>query len=897
MWKKLRARALLLLELCLDLSLLILFSAQAFVAACLLIYGYIPMPAEWTNKVLLEQTFNNCYIQASSFRLKLNGAIQVTELKVYYGEMSEPLLEASSTELEYTLRKDGVYQFTPTELVMSNGTLQMPAIYAPDGKRRAILEAITFHLTPTEELIRIDSFAAQHEDIRLRGSIDWPLQTRSSSGSEVPPLERFYKLIATALKEKERFSPFIQPTLEFSLTARQDKSVDVSTHLSCETLKYIHATGTNFDFKTSFKLQDGRFTPLEPLILHAKAINIPKFALSATAITAYVAKDQWSELLQAKWPDFEISAYQLSTHGVELDSPKAKISPVNFPELAFSGSTSGLKGGVAFSGKINSANRSGQLHANGNVDIFSLFPQSARTKLPKLEFGSTPYYDLSIHLDEGFQVNSTRFRIDVDDVTANGLTFDHILATGSYQDGLIDLDTALIDRGKQWIDATFSLNRSTQDFKLSLLGSALPDQYGPLLPKWWDKLFKDIDFDRNELGYGDFVIYGNTEPKSKIFFLGHASATNVTYKEARIDEGELIVRGRRNYTELHSINAKTGDGWAKGNVGFTGGKLGLVSVRYDFDSLMPLEVASKIFGSTVAGIISDFEVTQLPRITLDGAVFNNAYTEYAQLDYCKLAATIQTPITFKKTPLDHLRFTLYNRNRDTYLRDVEFGYADGDGSAQIDIRNTLDENQLRLQLSLKGANQAKAIHNLPSLDDIESQLTNTEALDPEKKRNHGQLDLNIDVVGPLDNLYGYNGYGDFTVANNQLGAIQLLGPLSKLLKNTRLNFTSFNLKQMTTSFEIAEDTLNFSDLTLDGPRTKIRGQGTLHLPDQALNMNMSVSLFENMGASNSKINTFRKFITAPLPNLLVFDLKGTMQEQKIRSRYDPRQFIPILKDL
>jgi len=531
MWKKLRAGGLLTLELCLDLLLLVVFSAQAFLVGCLLIYGYIPAPQKWMNRTLFETQIDGFYMQAESYRLKLSGEIEVTGFKVYHGEMHHPLFEADSTALNYTLRTDGAFKFTPTELIVSNGTLLMPAIYAPDGTHSAILEHITFHLTPSEDLIRIDSIVAQHEDIRLRGSIDWPIQP-SSEATAMPPVERFYKLIAIALKEKERFSPFIEPTLEFALTARQDDSVDVSLHLSCEQLEHSHATGTDFTLKSDFKIHNGALIPQSALLLQAKEIDVPAVHLAAKEISAYVAIDQWPGLLHGVWPEFEISAYHLTTHQIELNSPQVILSPANFPELEFSGSANGLNGGAAFSGQLNSITHSGHLHAHGSVDVFTLLPEAALAKLPKLEFGSMPYYDLSIRLNEGFKLESTSFRIDVDQVTANGLTFDHILANGSYSEGHFSLDEILIDRDQQWIDATFSFDSPSKDFKIALKGSALPDQYGPLLPKWWDKIFKDIDFDPDTLGYGDFVIYGNATPRSGVFFLGHAQATNVAYKKA-----------------------------------------------------------------------------------------------------------------------------------------------------------------------------------------------------------------------------------------------------------------------------------------------------------------------------------------------------------------------------
>ncbi len=869
MWKKIRARGFLLLELCFNLLLLTLFSAQAFVAGCLCIYGYIPAPAQWLNKTLLEQQFDGFYIQAESFRLKLSGEIELTKLQIYHSEINDPIMTADSTALGYTLLDQGTYQFTPTEFVLSNGTLNMPAIYSPDGNRTTILESVAFHISPSKGFIRVNSFAAKLEDIFLRASSnDLPLQ--SFGNTESPPIHRLYKIIADALKEKEHFSPFKNPTLEFALTAQADDSVDVSVHLSCEDLEHTYATetdfkGTDFNFQTKFKLQNGVITPLDPLMLRAKEIEVQKFNFKAEQISAHVATDKWIGLLNGAWPEFAISAQSVTTNWVELEGSQAIISPANYPDLQFTGSTNGLKGGVAFKGQLNSAIKSGHIQAEGSVDI------------------------------DGLKLNSAIFRIDAQNVTVNELKFNSIKTAGSYNENTFTLDKILIERGTQWIDATFSQNNSTKDFKLTLLSSIQPEQYSPVLPKWWSKICTDIDFSKATYSDSNFAIYRCSDPNPEVFFFGHAAAHRAAYRGALIEEAEMIVRGRGNYVELLNIDAKTDDGWAKGDVSFTSGKIpdrGPLSVRYHFDSLMPLDVASKIFGGTIARIINDFEVTKLPRVKLDGVTFNDAYPQYADKDTFDLDADIDTPITFKKTPLDHLQFKLYSRQEAIHLRGLEFGYAEGNGTAQCDIE---DGNNLRIRLSLRDANQAKAIEDLPSFDDIETHLTQPEANSDEVIRSKGKLDLDLHVQGPIDNLYAFNGYGDFAINNEEIGAIQLLGPLSSLLKNTRISFTSFNLDRMTARFAVEQEMINFSDFIIEGPRTKIWSQGTMHLPDQALNMDVRVKLFENTGNPESKINTFRKLISSPLPNLLVFNLKGTIHDQKLRFRYDPRNFIPGLK--
>jgi hypothetical protein len=897
MWKKLRAIGLSCLEIGLDLSLLILFSIQAFAVGCLLIYGHLTVPTDWINQLLKEQKVEGYYLQAESFRLQLNGEIQLTKLEVYNEAANEPILEAESTALRYQLFSNGAL-FTPTEFVLSNGTLQMPAIYSPDGKRTAILEHIAFHLTPRKDLIQVDSFAARHADIRLRGSIDWPLNP-STNSTPPPSLKDIYTFVATALKEKERFTPFIQPTIEFSLAARKDQSIDVSAHLSCEDLKHPQVTGSYFDLQGTFKLIDGEFVPKSALMLRAKDINVPAFDFSGKEIAIQILEDQWAGLLNGVWPEFEISAYLLSTHGVELKSSSLQLSPANYPELQFSGYTSGLKGGIAFSGEMNSETKSGQINANGSVDLFTLIPTDTLATLPQIEFESPPYYELSLTLDEGFKLDHARFRINANQVTANGLSFNYFEAEGDYLEDTFQLSQIYIDRDNQWASGTLSFNHLTHDFTSTLLGSVLPAQYGPVLPSWWDKVFEDIDFNPSHPGDGDFVINGNASPNGEVFFFGSGKVQKVAYKKAYIDEGQLIVRGRGNYVELHNIDAKTGEGWAKGDIGFTSGKHpehGLLSIRYEFDSLMPLDVASKIFGHTVTSILNDFEVAKLPRVKLTGVTFDQAYTRYANDNNLDLEADIRTPISFKKTPLEHLHFKLHSRNTGIFLRDLQYGYAEGNGSAEVDIYDTAEHsNHLRINLTLNDANQAKAIENLPSFDKIKSHLSKAETKEKEESiGSTGILNLSLQVEGPLDDLYAYNGYGGFVTDNDDLGAIQLLGPLSRLLQDTPLNFTSFNLNRMTAAFKVKQTMIDFSELIIEGPLTKISSTGTYHIPDQALDLRLRVNLFANIGDPESTINTLRKLITSPLPNLLIFDVTGTLQDQKIRSSYDPRNLIPGL---
>ena len=890
MWKKYETKSMKLLIVSLDCVLLLSFFAQSLIMGCLIAYGYIPLPAKWANDKLSEMQFNGLYIQANNFRLKLWRKFELVDLEIYHDEIKNPILKATSAEIQYGLNTRKNRLFKLNKLIFTNGTLMMPAVYAPDGKRTVVLENVTFHLSPTEQKFKINSFVAKHEDIYLRGSIEWPLM--ASQKKEKMSVKQFYQLVASALRKREHFSPFIKPTLDFALSVRTDNSTDVALLLSCEQLKHSQLTGNYFSLSTDFVLNEGDLSTDSPLLLRAEEITFSGLNVFAKAITAHVKANRWPEIFQGILPKFEISTHRLTVHNVELNAPRIEIEPSAFPILQFSGTTCGLQGSAEFSGALNSQTRSGKVKVSGGIDIYDLLPDSFVEKLPELQFDSKPFCDLSVLFDKEFEVRNANFYVNLEKLTADNIRFDNITAKGFYQDDRLSFDNIHIDRQKQWVDAAVHLNNHTRDFQIFLFGSALPKQYNSLLPKWWSIIFEDLHFEPETPAYGDFAIYGNASENPKVSLFGSARASNLRYKDAFFDTCELIVRGRQNYFEVDDIKASIGEGRATGRLGFTNSRKsqkGLISVRYRFDGSLPIEVASQSIGDPVATIIENFELTAFPNIQVDGVFFNKEFEQYAVSDLITLKAEVKSPLKFKGTPLDYLNFNLFGQGDNFYLRDVGFGYADGDGNAIIDILPVDDLNrQMCFKLALRNANHAKAVEHFPGYgDDGSSPKSAAEKLDY-IVRSSGLVDFNLHAKGPFTDIYGYDGFGDLEIRNEALGAIQLLGPLSELLKNTVFNFTSFNLDRMNANFTVDQEQLIIENMEINGPRTRIWANGTLQLPDQALDVDVKVSLFANVGSSESAINAFGRAIASPLPNLLSFKLGGTLKNQKVRSKFDPR---------
>jgi hypothetical protein len=884
------------LELFLDAVLLLVFIAQAFIIGCVTTLGHVPLPAEWANQKLNQRLPDVLSIRAENFYLTLDAQIEVENITLRSEGFKTPLFEGESAFIRIVPGSLIRLQPEVASVVIAQGRLNLPAVYSPSGMDQQILDRIALKLIPESDTLKIDSFAALHEDIRLRGSLAWrPVEQpkEESLGDLSAQIHRFLGIASNAIRQKSRIKGLRQPTVFFQINPGSDDSVEINGAVSSRLLELPQVKATNVSLETDFSIGTDQLISRSSVMFHADQIDLPNFQISARSATALTNKEDWDELLAGQLPDLEIAAEALRIERLELESPRLKLRPRAYPRVSFDGSASDTGGAVRFSGEVDAEAFSGKIDAAGNIHLLPLAPSSIRSKLPALGFETPPYYDLSVDFAEGFALRSAELHAEVNDLSVEGIRFDHLRASAYFEDRLLRIPNVYLRRDWQWLDVGFQLDLDSQDYKVSLFGFAKPYDYNDILPRWWGPIFKDFDFEEADDGLGDFIIYGNTRKRAADLFFGHARASNISYKGVHVNEGTLFVRGRGPYAEIHALDAVSGDGWVRGDIRFAS-RLdhvrGPMSVRLDLDTLLPLSDAQKLFDGDVAKVIADFETEALPRTTLTGAIFNDAYPEFAGKSFVDLSANCRSPIKFRDIPLEHLKFNLFGRNDITYLRNIRIGYAGGDGTADADVMTSGDGPvTTRFRFGLKGADQSSAIANIRALKGEPSETS-----DKELEADPGTLGIMLHAQGPVDDPFRFTGVGRLRIENERLSSIQLFGPLSRQLQNTGFGFTSFALDTLEADFRLAEDTAHITELEVDGPRTNVRARGRMNLIDQVLDMRVSVYLFGNTGDPDSNLRKFGDFITKPIPNLLEFELTGTADAQKWRSLYDPRKLIPQL---
>lgn len=890
-----RSPAISLIELCFDGLLLLCFILQAFLLGCLFAYGHLPLPAYWLNQNISRQLPPGLSIKAQSYALTLDGTLRLRNLELHLEDIEGAVFLADDADAVFGLQWNLRQAFYLRECILLNGLLFIPAVYSPDGSDRAVLEKIALRLLPVEDGLSLKSFAAQHEDIRLRGGVDWSRAGKTATTSIRERADTLFKQLAGLLKQREKIAGLDRPTLFFKIDARDDLPIQIETSVSTRSYQHPAFKATNLRLDARLELEGHSLSNPSSISLRADAIELPDYRTQASGIRARLEHQDWAVLIDGKWPAMKVVADSLEIADLKLQTSQIQLRSQAHPDLAFSGLTSGSVGAAEFSGSLNLESKAAQVRAAGNLDLRTLAPEKILAHLPRFASKSPPYYNLSVNFAEDFTLHTADLRVRVDGLEVDDISFDHIRLLGNYRDGIYSIKQCGLRRGWQWLDLGFHLDTESQDYALTLKGFAKPDDYNAILPRWWRGIFRDFDFSTIENGLGDFVIYGSIGKKASGFFFGHAAAKNVRYKGVQMDAGELFVRGHGPYAEVHRLQVRSGVGFVQGDLRFAS-RLdevrGPMSVRLDLDAKLPVSDMKKIFDQDIARILDDFESKALPRIQVRGAIFNNDYPEFAGLSWIDLRANCPAPLVYKGLPLESLGFELKGRPNITYLREINLGFAGGKAQAQADILSGGETPaKTRFRISLKNADPELAIARIQSLKDPANQ-----AVTEERTLEAGRLDLELHAQAPVNGLAGMRGRGTFQLQDDALYAIQLFGPLSKLLQDTRLGFTSFALDTMEGTFSLENKVIRFDPIEVKGPQSRIEARGNMGLENNKLDMRVSVFLFGNAGNPDSTLRQISDFIRRPIPNILEFELSGTPENQSWRSLYDPRNLLPDYKN-
>lgn len=875
---------------CLTSLLLLLLVAQCISIVCLLAYGALLIPSAWANNWLKQYEYSGLHLQSDAVSLRVNGDLELHRATVSWADHPNALLSADTIVIHTQLFSNFKFQPSLKSLSLSNGTLFIPSIYSPSGRREPIVKDLSFSVSKLEKSYRVSNFAAVRKTMRLNGEMHLEFDNLRRMKELRPiPIRNFYETIADLLKVDFYTSIFDSPSVYFDLRKSVTDGLLISTQLYSPKVQYNDITGKNFQFSTSLKLQESQIVNAEPLHFSLQHFKSEQSNIQIESVAGLIQECNLGEITKRRWPECTVATTSAKWHEYQISSSKITINPIHYPEIHFIGSVHSDLGSVQLTSTLDAVDLSGTLDARGLVNILPLLPENLRQQIPEYHFSSLPYCRLQLQLANQLKLNRLNYKAKSKNIKLGRIAFDSLNTSGNFDGTTLTVNSLSFDRGEQYFDMNLLWNTKVQSYQSALRGFIIPNEYNEIMPTWWGSIFNDnFVFNSNSLVYGDFLIAGNLEPVTETSFYGSVKGENLSYKSVPIASGSLIFRGRNNYSEINQLRAISPFGFINGNIQFTqfhDGIQSLASIRYDIDAKLPIKYARNLVSKNIESNFAAFNSEQPATISFNGAQFRESfYPQFQDKGYIHLAIDSNGPVSYWGNPLDYLRFNLTSARDLVSIRELYFGYAKGNGRGGIDILNSKHSPEFCTQLSLKDADYNLALTGINVNNDLHQEIKKTVTKDEQPS----SININLHVKGPTNDLYKLKGYGDLTIQDSNLGSIPVLGPLSTLLQDTPLNFTSFNLNKMNGQFSVENEQLNFDRISINGPQSTVTASGTMQLKDYALDMNLGVDLFGNLIRNNNgRATGLQKTIKLlnPLNYLLQFKLTGTLSEQHLQLFY------------
>ena len=661
--------------------------------------------------------------------------------------------------------------------------------------------------------------------------------------------------------------------IECFLERTSHESFKLSTMLSSESINVFNNKLESFQIQISYSSDSSEHS----VYFQAEDFSSSQISIQSNAIIGQLKLDD-----QMQIDSIEINTGPTRLKSTVIDSISAKVAPKNTDCFSLDGTLFHKNHLLNILGdyQINTPQNTFLIKAHLNLNELQkdYFPQFENYEI---ESSNSIFTDTEIILGKNFNLLEARGIVHGEGITINSTPLQYLSNDFQWINKRLKASSLFrINQRDSSLNTVF--NAESGDYTVILFGSTFSSDFYTLLPKWWENTFSDFSYTDNTKCFHDFAIYGTLNSPIPDFLLGSVQTENIYYKGVPVKYGDVLVKGKNYCTEITLRDIQTEAGNTKGVIKITIKPDGFrkpESVRTKLKSELTIKTAEKLFGNDIQQILSNFESPFTHKVDFESVFFNPYYTQHNNKSYYNLSIGPSNPILFFKRPFNQLSAEIYGRNAQHYIRSAEAEFASGRLNFEADILETLSEDpQIRINLSLSDCDYSQSIKDAFQNEFINTSINESLPL---------TLNLNLKSKGSLLDLTKHNGYGNFEINGAGLGKIHLLGPLSKALDELNLSIGVFSLDHLESDFIIQNEWIDVQNLEINGKQSNVLGTGKIWIPDQSINFKMEVDLLKNRNLSFSKLGSLGKFLD-PVTKIFNFRVTGTLQDQKWRSIFDPR---------
>ncbi len=900
--RKISRRSLIFYFICLyslNAVLLFLVIGQGILAGFLVAQKEIPVPQFVLKNLEKNLADYGLYARAEHLSFDLRGRIFAHRLKFFKGGTGDLLGQVESFQMTLDIPLLLLKKVSVDSMKFQNGSLFCPAFYSNSGVSEKLAEKIHGQFKRAYNDWEIERFDLKIHNLQTHTSGIWP---RAGFSLPVEPtvqpafrpssLERYLALCRDALEMKAKFQSLEQPIAKIRLTFAKGEPPEARVKLSGNSFQGPEKLKSGV-FQVEFpRIRLPSLNMVEPIGVQAGFVDWEN-RLRARDLEARLATGSLNDLLAAQVKNLQFSAASLQIEGINLEGIGGEALADTFPRV--SGSVKALAQNqlLRVTGDFDLKNLSGRLDVDSRAEITekikaaltSQLDTAAVAVLEQLVLSSAPRLRASCWFGRGFVFEKADFEVATGPFSFGGVDFLRITVRGEATPRLISFDEIGLEKPDERVAGSLDVNLIQGDYRLLLTGKGFPIPLNPIMPDWWDNIWKKMEFSGHPI-VADLEARANWKTGRLGFYFGGYSGKEITFQSAKFDTFDLKSWSQPGFIEIYDLNATRPEGEAVGTVAWVFLGKHAISQVLDLEANIDIEPLSGLLGPGVAKVVEDFEVSEPPDLHLVGNLYYpNA--PWPNLRDIHLQARAQTALSYQDYPLDYLNFEGRLTDDRFDMERVGFGFAGGNGTGQLSWQDKEPLDQLNLDLHLKEADPKLAFETLGWLP-IEEVLTEASTDNPTeepKSISSGLLDVELNATGVPGDFLSFKGLGNLTVTKAELGRVHLFGGLSRALYGTWVDFTTLKLDSAEGQFFLNEDIIQFSEVSVSGPGSLIRANGEIIMPDRGLDFKVRVHFFEKGGAS---LLSILGPILKPFENALELRLRGTIDEPKWRFQIDPR---------
>ena len=171
--------------------------------------------------------------------------------------------------------------------------------------------------------------------------------------------------------------------------------------------------------------------------------------------------------------------------------------------------------------------KSGLVNIKG-VSFLKELSQQMPAKLARFEgcsFGTGTKIGFCLdYCPQAAEIKSLSGKLNAQDFRLKNLCIDHIYSAFSWNQNSqeIRLHKASLKRGNEWIQIDGIADLARKDYCLAIKASAIPTDYNPIMPDWWHKIFRDIQFFEQPSCDANFEVWAASVKGLPIFTLARS---------------------------------------------------------------------------------------------------------------------------------------------------------------------------------------------------------------------------------------------------------------------------------------------------------------------------------------------------------------------------------------